>query len=748
MSNELEREFTYPGKELKEIEKTEELTRLEKFLYDSNASSLYMDDVIDFKHEPMFLGTGKNTQRFDDPKYAFFDKSNDKQQGNDWKHNEVPLVQDQADFKTSLTDAQRFITRVDHQKLIFLDSIQGRGPLLIFGQITTLPELENVILTWEYFEGAKHSRTYTEHLRAFYDKPDEVFDEAFQLPELKKLAKKIGVVYDIAYYNVINYVYKDQRGLEYTQQEYKDLKESIVMLWVEINILEGIRFYPGFASIWGMTESKNIFRGVSENLQFICMHPETDILTDKGWKKVEFLSLDDNIAQQDLDTGLVSFAKPTRKIWREYKGKMHKIIDATGKTIQHLTEDHEIVVSRRNSKTKELTTKKVKVQDTKFNNSTYYPQGGKLEISNDEFALNTLEQFRIMTAADGYINPRSNGKQTGFQAVNFSLKKERKIELFFQYCNELDYKIVETKSINDVRMFIVSVPVEINISKSLNWICLNSSTDYIDSILMELIKWDGSDKTEASNNKYAFFTSDKEVADQVIALITLSSYKSFNYKQVNKSQGHYKDSYKIYFRDDEKIINTQKYIDDVYDYDGMIGCVTMPKGTIITKSVDNKVTTTGNCRDENEHLALTQFMLKLLKKEKEEGFVEVYKELEPRIEARFYEAYHEECDWIDFKFSKGSYTGMNAAIQKMYLNYITIRRMRAVGLNPTKERLGDMYIIKNPIPWVDKFINMDKNEKLPQEEKVLNYITGAVEQDVAKHSELACVKRLLKQFIK
>ena len=63
-----------------------------------------------------------------------------------------------------------------------------------------------------------------------------------------------------------------------------------------------------------------------------------------------------------------------------------------------------------------------------------------------------------------------------------------------------------------------------------------------------------------------------------------------------------------------------------------------------------------------------------------------------------------------------------------YLNYLTIRRMKAIGLHPKKERLGNMYITKNPIPWINKYINMDKVEKLPQEEKVLNYITGGVKK--------------------
>lgn len=704
-----------------------------------NAGSLYTPKLINFKQEPMFLGSGRNTQRFDDPKIPFFDKSNDEQQGKDWKHDETPLIKDTTDFKTILKNAEKFIVTVNLQKLIFLDSIQGRGPFLIFGQITTLPELENVILTWNYFEAAKHSRTYTEMLRAYYDKPSDVFDESFEIPELMKIAKKISSYYDRAYFNVINYIYKEQRCLDYTQEELAELKKSIVMLWVEINILEGMRFYPGFAAMWGLKESQDLMSGLSDNLQLICLHPETDVLTKEGWKKVEMLSLDDEIAQWDMDTGLVSFTKPTRKIWRHYKGDMHRIVDATGKTIQHITKDHEVVVQRRHNKTKVLKNAKVQVQDVKLNGSVYFPQGGKLENLSD-IKISTLDRFRIASQADGYINTRITGKHKGKLNITFSLKKQSKIDNLLNYCKELNFDIIErSKTKKGVRIFSVLYPICINITKDLDWVDFHS-TEYIDSILMELIKWDGSDANDGSHGKYCIFTSEPKVANKMTALITLSSYKSFNYKQVNKGKDSYKDSYKLYFRDDVKIISTQNYNQEIYDYDGMIGCVTMPKGTIITKSVNEKICVTSNCRDENLHLALTQFVIKILKKNKSEGFTEIYKELQPDIEARYYEAYQEECDWIDYMFSQGSYIGMNANILKDYLNYVTIRRMKSIGIKIDHTKM-DRHIIKNPIPWVDTYINMDSNEKLPQQEQILNYVTGGVEQDMDGLTDL--IKTLL-----
>jgi ribonucleoside-diphosphate reductase beta chain len=385
---------------------------------EATSVSLYNDTKIDFSKEKMFFGEGKNTQRFDVLKYPFLDKSNDKQQGFDWKHDEVPLTADTKEFKLKFIEHERFMYTRGFQKLIFLDSLQGRGPVSIFGQISTLPELENVINVWQYFEGSKHSRTYTEILRALYDNPDEIFDEAFTIPELQKIAKSIAGRYEDAYHNVIGYIYREQRKLGHTKEQWFDLKKSLIMCMVEINALEGLRFYAGFAVVWAKHKSTGYTAGCSENLQLIC-------------------------------------------------------------------------------------------------------------------------------------------------------------------------------------------------------------------------------------------------------------------------------------------------------------------------------------RDENEHLALTQFILKLFRKEKSEGFVEVYEQCKDEIEERYYEIFEEEKEWIEYIFSQGSFVGLNGTILIQYLIYLTVRRMEAIGIKVDKERLGGKLIRKNPLPWINTYINMDSNEKLPQQEKILNYITGGVNQDKDDDEILKSVSHLL-----
>lgn len=233
-------------------------------------SSLYIPKNIDFTQEPMFLGKGKNTQRFDDMKYSFFDEKNMKMQGFDWAIDEAKLKTDYVDFNTKMQFHEKFMYTKVLQKLIFLDSLQGRGILLTLGHIVSLPELENAMLTWEYFEGAKHSKTYTENLRGVYDNPSAIFDESFEIPELMLLAKSISNPYNEAYELIIEMQYNIIKNKVLTPEFMKSLKKAIIKLIVVINILEGIRFYSGFACIWALNKGQGYVEGTSKNLKFIC----------------------------------------------------------------------------------------------------------------------------------------------------------------------------------------------------------------------------------------------------------------------------------------------------------------------------------------------------------------------------------------------------------------------------------------------------------------------------------------------
>ena len=65
--------------------------------------------------------------------------------------------------------------------------------------------------------------------------------------------------------------------------------------------------------------------------------------------------------------------------------------------------------------------------------------------------------------------------------------------------------------------------------------------------------------------------------------------------------------------------------------------------------------------------------------------------------------------------------GMNAAILKEYMDYIFAVRLTNIGLDP--KRLG-LTLVKNPLPWVDNYLDSSHIKSAPQEIESVNYVAA------------------------
>ncbi len=129
-------------------------------------------------------------------------------------------------------------------------------------------------------------------------------------------------------------------------------------------------------------------------------------------------------------------------------------------------------------------------------------------------------------------------------------------------------------------------------------------------------------------------------------------------------------------------------------------------------------------RDENLHLASTQMMLKLLKKE-DKDFEKIAEETEAECIQMFVDAVDQEKDWANYLFKDGSMIGLNAELLHQYIEFIATRRM-------TNVKLQSPYSIKNnPLPWTQKWISGAEVQVAPQETEITSYVQGGTKQDVS-----------------
>lgn len=212
-----------------------------------------------------FFDEAVDVARYDKVRYPAFDKLTDKQWGFFWRPDEVELSRDSKDFK-GLSDHERHIFTANLKRQILLDSVQGRAPLLAFLPICSLPELENWITTWSFFETI-HSKSYTHILRNVYSDPGKVFDELLDLREIVDCAKDVSKYYDeLIQYNNQFQLFKDA-GAPHKILDYRH-KKALWMCLNAVNFLEGIRFYVSFACSWNFAELKKM-EGNAKIIKFI-----------------------------------------------------------------------------------------------------------------------------------------------------------------------------------------------------------------------------------------------------------------------------------------------------------------------------------------------------------------------------------------------------------------------------------------------------------------------------------------------
>lgn len=131
------------------------------------------------------------------------------------------------------------------------------------------------------------------------------------------------------------------------------------------------------------------------------------------------------------------------------------------------------------------------------------------------------------------------------------------------------------------------------------------------------------------------------------------------------------------------------------------------------------------CRDENLHLAGTQQILKALQVE-EPYYARIAKEEEEKSVELFRSAAEQEKEWARFLFNGGSMIGLNEKLLCDYVEYITNRRMGAVGLPKLYAEKG------NPLPWTQKWIAGSEVQVAPQEVQISSYVIGGVDNDIGQ----------------
>lgn len=321
-----------------------------------------------------------------------------------------------------------------------------------------------------------------------------------------------------------------------------------------------------------------------------CFSGDTEVLTERGWQRLDSLDKSLKVAQYDTESREITFEKPLQYIHHKdretfsYEDR-HTSLCATANhnMLTVWGKDYDVV--------------KHKFKDVRFSRGNAFINAGFYDNgASNEFQARYIAMFT------------ADGSKTREGYVTFCFSKERKVERCKYILNTLgiEYsfsKIIRSNGVVNYNFYLGKrtnhlLKGFVDRDKKLTMNCIHNLD--IKAFLDEVQYWDATYTVARGKQTVRFVTCVKETAEVVQLMCNLQGKKStiriddHNKRVTNgKHSRVYYLSYKRHrndphtFMSGEVVDFTKPTIQDVY-------CVTMPKGTVVIRH-NRKVSIQGNC---------------------------------------------------------------------------------------------------------------------------------------------------------
>ena len=305
-----------------------------------------------------------------------------------------------------------------------------------------------------------------------------------------------------------------------------------------------------------------------ENRQIAkCFHPDTEVLTKRGWVRIVDLSDGEQVMQalpksmSDINlewvTPIEVFTKPNE--FSELVHLKNESIDL------RVTPDHLLLAYHKNEFT--LTMPEQLNRKRGFISAGDY-LGGSINI--DEYLL----RASVITQADG--------SYSGFR-VRFGFTKKRKIERFRSFFKLEDYH--ESLSKQGVTTFTLTKDMSVKIQglldgKDFPWWWLNLTKDCRLAVLDEAAYWDSHTNTKLTC--YIYSNTHSQSVDVLQAVAHLTGRKAQKRSDKRKKELHHQIVHKLSIKNTDRTrggnITTKRIA-----YGGDVACLSVPSGFVLVR---------------------------------------------------------------------------------------------------------------------------------------------------------------------
>ena len=310
-----------------------------------------------------------------------------------------------------------------------------------------------------------------------------------------------------------------------------------------------------------------------------CFHPDTEVLTRLGWKKITDIDTETYIVQATPKNGecILNWEKPT-EVFTQYHSDKKLISLNNESTSLMVTPDHRMLAFRTNGRHYDTVPKE-------FNKARYWCNAGTLTAlptitTKNMTSLNEL-LLAVATQADGSFCNKDN--------IRFGFTKRRKIErmlLLLAPFPKEEYTV--SKSSQGVTTFYIkktlgkAIKRHLTNKKTFNWNILQLSTPIRHMILHECKLWDACAKFK-SGKMFRYDTTIEDNADFVQALAVTLNCKAT--KIFNGSLWNVSIKYRPTTRGENLKIKEVEFTDKV-------ACLSVPSTYVLVR-YNGKTTITG-----------------------------------------------------------------------------------------------------------------------------------------------------------
>ncbi len=348
-----------------------------------------------------------------------------------------------------------------------------------------------------------------------------------------------------------------------------------------------------------------------------------EILTNKGWLKLEDINLNDKIATL-VDGKKLVYDYPIGIYKFKYKGQMYKV--NSQQVDLDVTVDHQMYIKKIDHKEFELIeAKKIIGKRYKFKKNCEIndkPEIQTINIDDNEVSYDAYLELLGMFLADGSLMKNNY--------ISIAGEKERKIKHLQEVCNKLRLTVqLETKQegshLNNLNLgcnHIIKSKTLYELFKPLN---VGANCKYLPDfvwnlnmrqsrILLEsLISCDGSHNEQGSE---CYYTSSKTLANDVMRLAIHAGW-SGSIKTIREEDSKWEiarqdgslservlnaDTLSVRIiktinepeMNHEHIHQLNGQSEEIYEYEGMVGCLEVPSHVFMIRQ-NNKNVWIGNC---------------------------------------------------------------------------------------------------------------------------------------------------------